>query len=77
LEAKDSPLRKEVNEMLVIIGYLVVLGIVVLDFYYHMYMNKGKNRYIYTPFDYLSGQIGDFDKGESAQEAQSHKKQGI
>lgn len=37
------------------IGYFVIVCIAALDFYYHMYVNKKKKTFIYTPFDYISG----------------------
>lgn len=61
--------------MALIIGYLVVLCIVALDFYYHTYINKKNKTFIYTPFDYLSGQLVYFDEVEKAQKTTEHKRQ--
>ena len=54
--------------MALTIGYLVVLCIATLDFYYHMYVNKEKKTLIYTPFDYISGHYGYFYEEEPVQE---------
>ncbi|WP_338449812.1 hypothetical protein R4Z09_27305 [Niallia oryzisoli] len=50
--------------MAIIIGYFVVLSIVALDFYYHVYGNKKRKTYIHTPFDAVSGQYGLFYEEE-------------
>ena len=53
--------------MALIIGYVVVLCITFLDFYFRMNASKEKKVFIYTPFDYLSGHDGDFYEKEPAQ----------
>lgn len=56
--------------MAIIIGYIVVLCIVALDFYYHVYVNKDKKTYIYTPFDVASGPYGFVYEEQQIQEKQ-------
>lgn len=60
--------RKGGIGMTIIIGYIVVLCMVALDFYYNVYVNKDRKTYIYTPFDAASGHYGFFYEEQQIQE---------